>query len=203
LRFAKLSALYNTSSYSDEELLFELSKDDRVAFAEIYRRYWSLLLALAYNRLKDLQSAEDIVHDVFAGIWYNRHRQEIRTLKNYLATAVKYLVLREIRKKSYYQLYKQNEPHRTSQENFCDEVFDTKHILLMLQREIETLPEKCRLIFKLSREEGMSVKEIAKEMEIAPKTVENQLNKALKRLRGAIKKSTLSLITFSFLIFHF
>ena len=190
--------MYNASSYTDEELLFELSQDDRGAFAEIYRRYWSLLLALAYNRLKDLQSAEDIVHDVFASIWHNRQRQEIKTLKNYLATAVKYLVLREIRKKAHYQLYQETELHYTSQENFGDVKFDTKQILCMLQQEIETLPGKCRLIFKLSREEGMSIKQIAKEMDIAPKTVENQLNKALRRLRGTLKKHSLHLFSFIF-----
>jgi RNA polymerase sigma-70 factor (family 1) len=190
--------LYNASSYTDEELLFELSQDDRGAFAEIYRRYWSLLLALAYNRLKDLQSAEDIVHDVFTCIWHNRHRQEIKILKNYLATAVKYLVLREIRKKAHYQLYQESEPIYLAQENFSDEIFDTKHILVMLQQEIETLPEKCRLIFKLSREVGMSIKQIAKEMDIAPKTVENQLNKALRRLRGTLKKHSLHLFSFLF-----
>lgn len=62
-----------------------------------------------------------------------------------------------------------------------------KRILMLVKTEVEKLPEKCRIIFQYSRNEGMSVKQIAKVMDISPKTVENQLNKALRQLRTAVR----------------
>ena len=188
--------MYHPSSYSDEELLKCLTEDDKAAFAEIYRRYWSLLLALAYNRLKNLAAAEDIVHDVYAGLWYNRHRQEIKSLKNYMATAVKYLVLKEIRKKALFHRYSESQDRNNFFVITTDNSLDTKRVLKIVKEEIETLPEKCRLIFKLSRESGLTVKQIASEMDITPKTVENQLNKALRKIKGTIRKSTMMLFSF-------
>jgi len=67
-----------------------------------------------------------------------------------------------------------------------------KRILEIVKIEVEKLPEKCKLIFKYSRNDGMPVKQIAKELHISPKTVENQLNKALKQLKLATR-SILSL----------
>lgn len=183
------------SSYPEDELLRLLAADDKQAFAEIYNRYWQFLLGVAYNRLKDWQAAEDIVHDVFASLWLNRHKQEIQCLKNYLAVAVKYMILKEIRKTVLQKNYEQRFAHSPLVAT-PDMAFDNRRILQILQQEIEALPEKCRLIFRFSREQGMTIKQIAGEMNISPKTVENQLNKALRRLRGSIKNATIFFLTF-------
>jgi RNA polymerase sigma-70 factor (family 1) len=194
----KLSAL-STYNCTEEELLQRLLANERHAFAEIYNRYWQFLFGLAYNRLKDTQAAEDVVHDVFASLWTNRHKPEIRSLKNYLAVAVKYRILKEVRKAALHRLYQQQANPSPLYVATPDTTFDNKRIIELLQKEIETLPEKCRLIFRFSREQGMTVKEIADTMDIAPKTVENQLNKALKRLRTTIKNNSI----FIFLSFLF
>lgn len=178
--------------YQDQGLLARLAADDKQAFAEIYHQYWELLLGMAYNRLKDLQAAEDIVHDVLASLWHNRHTQEIHALKSYLATAVKYSILKQTRKAALRQHYQQREVHQHLYVVSPDtSSLDNKRIIEMLQKEINTLPEKCRLIFRYSREEGMSVRQIAVEMQISSKTVENQLNKALNKLRLTLKKHAL------------
>lgn len=180
------------SSYDEQGLLARLAADDKEAFAHIYHQYWELLLAMAYNRLKDLQAAEDVVHDVLAGIWHNRHKQHIHSLKNYLATAVKYRILKEIRKAALLHNYQKKEAGSSRYVSIPDtSSLDHKRIMEMLQKEIDTLPEKCRLIFRFSREQGMSTRQIAGEMQISPKTVENQLNKALHRLRLTLKKHAL------------
>lgn len=183
------------ASQNERELLTRLAADDKEAFAEIYRQYWEPLLAMAYNRLQDLATAEDIVHDVFASIWHNRHHQQIQSLKNYLATAVKYMILKQARKAMLLRQYRQSEYTPPTQEFIPDTVLDNKRILELLHREIESLPEKCRLIFRYSREQGMSIREIAGEMQITPKTVENQLNKALRKLRVTFKKHALFLLS--------
>ena len=175
-------------SYNNNELLDLLSKSDELAFAEIYNRFWQKLFAIAYNRLKEIQTAEDIVHDVFISLWANREKFTIELLENYLATCAKYMVLAKIKKKERERVYNNSASHQVP-------VFDLpiesslyyKYILEMVKSEVEKLPEKCRLIFKYSRNEGMPVKQIAKELNISPKTVENQLYKALKQLKLATK----------------
>jgi len=184
--------------YDNKSLLCLLSKSDEIAFTEIYNRFWQKLFAIAYNRLKEIQSAEDIVHDVFASLWANSKKIEIESLDNYLATATKYMVLAKIKKKERERIYKYASHQDPVFELPIEASLHYKRILEIVKNEVEKLPEKCRLIFKYSRNEGMPVKQIAKELSISPKTVENQLNKALKQLKLATKTFlNLSLFLFS------
>ncbi len=172
--------------YDNKVLLNLLSRGDELAFTEIYSRFWQKLFAVAYNRLKEIQAAEDIVHDVFTSLWANRKKNEIESVENYLATATKYLVLAKIRKKERERIY--NTSHQTPVFELPVETsLHYKRVLEIVKNEVEKLPEKCRLIFKCSRDKGMPVRQIAKQLSISPKTVENQLNKALKQLKLATK----------------
>jgi RNA polymerase sigma-70 factor (ECF subfamily) len=173
--------------YDDKLLLDLLSESDELAFTEIYNRFWNKLFAIAYNRLKEIEVAEDIVHDVFASLWANREKSEIQSLDNYLATAAKYMVLGKIKKKEQERIYNNNAQQTPVFELTVETSLHCKRILEILKTETEKLPEKCRLIFNYSRNEGMAVKQIAKELRLSPKTVENQLNKALKQLKLAAK----------------
>jgi RNA polymerase sigma-70 factor (family 1) len=179
-----------SSPYNDQELLTRLRTGDKEAFGIIYQQYWQLLFGMAWNRLKDRLVAEDVVHDVFASLWRNRQKQQIQCLKSYLATAVKYIILKELRKATLQQVYRDRHAMQPLMPA-SDAALDARRILEMLQKEVEALPEKCRLVFRFSREEGMTVKQIADEMDISPKTVQNQLNKALKHLRVVLKKHAL------------
>ncbi len=186
----------------DTKLLLELlSKGDEPAFAELYRRYWKKLFTIAYNRIKEVESAEDIVHDVFAGLWANREKLHIDLLENYLATATKYAVLGKIKKKVLERNYLAGTSSSPIFELPVEAALQYRQILDTIKKEVEKLPEKCRLIFKYSRNEGMPVKQIAKELQLSPKTVENQLHKAVKQLKLATKTflHTLLLVSFSFL----
>ncbi|HEY9341581.1 MAG TPA: RNA polymerase sigma-70 factor [Hanamia sp.] len=172
-------------SYNNNELLDLLSKSDEFAFSEIYDRFWQKLFAIAYNRLKEIQTAEDIVHDVLVSLWANRERVTIESLENYLATAAKYMVMAKIKKKERQRIYNNTiTPHHAPVfELPIESSLHYKYILEIVKNEVEKLPEKCKLIFKCSRNAGMPVKQIARELNISPKTVENQLNKALKQLK--------------------
>ena len=173
--------------YDDKLLLDLLSESDELAFTEIYNRFWKKLFAIAYNRLKEIEVAEDIVHDVFASLWANREKSEIQSLDNYLATAAKYMVLAKIKRKEQERIYNNNSLQAPVFELTVEASLHYKRILEIVKTETEKLPEKCRLIFNYSRNEGMAVKQIAKELHLSPKTVENQLNKALKQLKLAAK----------------
>ncbi len=160
-----------------------LSKDDEEAFTELYHRFWQKLFAIAYNRLAEVETAEDVVHDVFAGLWSNRHKIEIESLENYLATATKYLVLAKIKRKIKERSFAASIESTPVIEMTIESSVHYKQILERVHQEVEALPEKCRLIFKYSRNEGLSAKQIAGRLHLSPKTVENQLNKALSRLK--------------------
>jgi RNA polymerase sigma-70 factor (ECF subfamily) len=174
-------------SYDNNTLLALVAKSDEFAFAEIYNRYWQKLFVIAYNRLQVTETAEDIVHDLFATFWANRKKAQIDCLENYLATAVKYMVLARIRRLSRERIYRSNNYELPVFELSIETSLHYKRILELVKTEVEKLPEKCRLIFKYSRNEGMAVRQIAEHLSLSPKTVENQINKALKQLKLATK----------------
>ncbi len=186
-------------TFSDLELSNLLREGDKRAYTEIYNRYWKIIYTIAYNRVKDSQAAEDLVHDTFASIWIGRDRAAVENLKHYLAVAIKYRTLEYLRRARLWNNYEVSVPAGDDQNLYdMEEALHYKNILEILQEEIENLPEKCRLIFRYSRDQNKSAKEIAMELNISQSTVENQLNKALNRLRIALKN--ISVFIFSMLL---
>ncbi|MBS0029032.1 RNA polymerase sigma factor [Chitinophaga sp. 22321] len=183
---------------SDEELIVLMADDNEAAFTALYNRYWELLLGMAFNRLKDLPAAEDIVHDVFAGIWRNRKNLAAESLKNYLAAAVKYMTIAYFRKREYGEQYREAVTRLDPQEPGMENVVHYRHMLQLVNEEIDKLPEKCRIVFRYSRQSGMSSREIAAQLGISHKTVDNQLHKAITLLRHKMKHLIHSCFTFLF-----
>lgn len=179
-------SLYRT--YTDEGLLSLLQNSDEAAFNEIYHRYWKLLFSVAANKLDCLADAEEIVQDVFADLWKRRDEITIeRSLKSFLAAAVKFQV---------YTVMARNHRLRARLADFkpdqasaspVEEQYDLKALQEQLYHSAAGLPERCRLVYQLSREDGFSNKEIAAAMAISEKTVESQMTKALKHLRGSFR----------------
>lgn len=184
--------------HTDEELMYQVSKDSERAFNELYDRFWEKLFAIAYNRLKDLQVAEDVVQDVFTSLWNNRRALEAVSLNNYLAAAVKYMTLAHFRKQEYARKFTLETAFRQTTETPTETVIHYRGVLKLVNEEVNLLPEKCRLIFRCSRQNGMSTKEIARHLHISPKTVDNQLNKALHHLRLKMKHLLFGLLSFLF-----
>lgn len=173
-------------TYKDDDLLPLLARSDLKAFSALYNRYWKILFAIAYNRLDNVAVAEDVVQDVFASLWAHREEKEISDLKNYLATAVKYSVLAIIRKETNGQKY------ISTLTDYSDAPVQErslyfKQVLERVHTEINKLPKKCRLVFTYNRMAGMPVKQIARELNLSPKTVENHLTRAIKQLRVAMR----------------
>ncbi len=179
-------ASYKT--YSDFELSTMLKDGDELAYTEIYNRYWQTIYAIAYNRLRSMEAAQDLVHDTFASLWTNHGKVSIENLKSYLGVVIKYRIIEYIRREKLANSYEQSLEHEGAfSSSNIDDVLHFKHILALVEEEIENLPDKCKLIFKYSRNHNKSAKEIAQELNLSQSTVENQLNKALSRLRGALK----------------
>lgn len=183
------------SSYTDQELIALLKQRDHAAFNEIYGRYWKILYAVAYNRLRDNQSAEDVVHDVLVSLWNHRDTAEIDNLAGYLATATKYMVFHMMKRAQKFsrEEHEMDQAGQILDQEDIEDRLHYKHLLELVNAEVERLPEKCKLIFKYSREEHLSTKEIAEKLNVSTSTVENQMNKALKTLRSSVKNSHLIL----------
>lgn len=169
----------------DNELLLLLFEQDEQAFTEIYNRYWKKLIAIAYSHTRDRFAAEEIVQEVFLSVWTRREIIRIDSLSAYLATAVKFAVFKNVfntnrRLKILGELKYTPAP-------LTDEIVDAKFLQEYINGIVEKMPEKCRMVYKYSRDNGLSAQEIAEKMLIAEKTVHNHLNKALGILRQNLK----------------
>ncbi|HVW58949.1 MAG TPA: RNA polymerase sigma-70 factor [Puia sp.] len=170
------------STCSDEELLSLVRNDDETAFTNLYDRYWDKLLSIAYKHSKDRSTAKEIVQELFISLWNRRGTLQIENPGSYLATAVKFSVF-----KMYYREHERTDKLRSNlsfDENYTiDELISARFLEEYLNGIVETLPEKCRMVFRYSREKGMKIPEIAAQMGISEKTVEAHLTKSLKTLR--------------------
>lgn len=172
----------------DEELLQLLKCGNEEAYSRLYNKYWDKVFALALSKTKDPYLAEDITQDIFLSLWNNREDLNIeKTVSQYLSVAVKYKLIDYLRKVSK-QSFKQNLQSGDCDSYDCDpeQQLALKNLLDTIQSTTTSLPEKCRLVFTLSREKGFSHRAIASLMNISEKTVENHITKALHRLRKAI-----------------
>jgi RNA polymerase sigma-70 factor (family 1) len=168
--------------FTDQELLEKLRQDNADAFEIIYKKYFPRLYAHAYKLLKDKDACKDIIQEIFSQLWFKRHTQEIKALDAYLHAATRFQVFKAIRSgRCYENLFDVADelPVCRNTENLINE----KEMALTLYNGIAQLPEKCRTIFYMSRMEYLSNKDIALKLSIAPKTVENQLTIAFRKLR--------------------
>ena len=169
---------------TDAELVQLLAAGKEDAFTEIYNRYWERLLAIAYNLTKDQVLAEEITQEVFISLWKRRSQVQIETLGGYLATAVKFSIFKHIvRQKRRKEILKDAPMMIDNEEERIYALFLKEYI----QGIVEQLPEKCRLVFQYSRQEGMTLPEIADKLNISHKTAEAHLTKALKTIKLNLK----------------
>lgn len=172
---------------SKKNLLLALRDGDENAFTTIYNTYWKKLLALAYANLKDKMLAEEVVQEVFISLWNRRFDQRIESLEAYLATAVKFSTFKSLhRNRRHSEIENQIE---IKDYYIQDDVIESKFLKEYLDGVVEKLPDKCRLVFKLSRESYLSNKEIAKDLDISEKSVEAHITRALKLLKLNLQKA--------------
>ncbi|NML36623.1 RNA polymerase sigma-70 factor [Chitinophaga sp. G-6-1-13] len=172
---------YNT--YTDDQLWSQITLDDQDAFTAVYNRYWKVLYVRARNVLSDSDLAEDIVQEVFISLWHRRQEVEVIHLKAYLFQAVRFQELKALRNLKSDTNFYERLAH-ISKDLLQHEPLAFKELDSVLQRVLATFPEDQRAIFSMSRDEGLTYREIADRMEISVKTVEKKISQAL----GAIRK---------------
>ncbi|MDB5116392.1 MAG: polymerase sigma-70 factor [Mucilaginibacter sp.] len=176
-----------TKTLTDEELVVLITQDDVKAFQLLYNRYWKRMLAKAYSQLQSHTAAEEVVQDAFINFWKRRHKIELKyRFHTYIASVVKYEVMAHLAKKSKQHLYIDDLSLPVIQDHSTQHWLDFDELKLQMDNLIHALPSKCQLVFKLSREHGLSDKQISENLEISRKTVEAHISKALRTLRLSI-----------------
>jgi RNA polymerase sigma-70 factor (family 1) len=171
-------------TFLDTDLLLLLKEGNQFALKRIYDNYWKSLYLSAFGVLKDTQQAEDIVQDIFLQLWVRKHDVEIKSLKAYLFTAVKYKVISFINSAPNRKVFiEEQELEKRAGSVHLIDLLEEREIKAILDQSIMTLPERCQQIFILSRKEHLNNKEIAERMGISTKTVENQITIALRHLK--------------------
>jgi RNA polymerase sigma-70 factor (family 1) len=165
-------------------------KDDAAAYKELFLLYHKRLLNFSITITHSKESSEEVVSDVFMKIWTNRKALPgVENFHLYAYVATKNLSINKLMKEK-------NQEHFSLDETFVDirniyadpeQLMITSEMQKRIRAAIQTLPPKCRLIFKLIREDGLKYKEVAQLLTLSVKTIESQMAIAIKKISEAIR----------------
>ena len=165
---------------------------DHAALKALLHAYHNYLVVVGLRYLSDRQRVEDVIHDVFADLWNSKRETQITSgVKSFLRGAVVNKCLAIIRKENRITLVEEHDYSLADSMASADQILDRDNLKKIVDEIVERLPEKCRQVFVLSRVDGLSQKEIADQLGISKKTIENHMTKALKTLRSELKRKEL------------
>ena len=178
----------NYATLQDDELLILLRERDQVAFAEVYRRYFSTLYLHAYKMLDNKSQAQDIIQELFVAFWQKSSQLEIQTnLRAYLYGATRNRVLTTIKKNKINRDFLQMVADVIQEEdNGTMEQISEHELNLLINKEIDKLPPRMKQVFELSRKAYMSNSEIAALLGTSEETVKKQIHKSLAILKAKL-----------------
>lgn len=170
--------------YTDIILLQELGNDSTAAYAQLYDRYFEEIYKHVYSKIGRAEETKDIIHEIFLKLWEKRaQHKEVKNVKGYLFMITRNHILDIIAHHKVLQKYYDSFIGAVGMTEGTDHRVQEQEITKLLDEAIESLPDKMRQVFELSRKEYLSYKEIAEKMNISEKTVKTQINNALKVLR--------------------
>ena len=163
----------------------QVAKDNQKAFKDLYCLFFARLFNFAVSFVHKKEIAEELVNDVMVKVWNNRRTVAgIQHFETYLFVAVRNHSLNYLSTYSSYHIAVDPEGIQAKVINLNDPLreLEWKEISFQLDKTIDQLPDQCRAVFKLIREEGMRYKQVAEILNISPRTVETQLFRAIKKL---------------------
>ena len=193
--------MYIITNKDDKQLVSQLRHNEVKAFDTLFHKYSEKLFRFSFSLLKNEEDSKEIVQEAFLRIW--KKRQEIdssKSFKSFLFTISYNLIIDHLRLRLKDKEYREFLARHFKFEKF-DFGNDIDYDILnrKIKNAVEELPAKRKHIFILSREKGLSHKEIAEELGISVKTVENQINLSLKHLKVRLGKNILPVLLFLFL----
>lgn len=154
----------------------------QASFEALFESFWHRMYRFALKTTEQEDDAKEIVQDVFKSLWERRENLSILDAERYLLRSVKLRTLEYIRNKATRKRHHDIIQEQSSSE-YEENQLHVKELQTKLQRIVESLPKQCKNVFKMSREEGLSNKEIAKILLISERAVEYHISKALLTLR--------------------
>lgn len=184
--------LLSQSTNSDKELLQLIAESNSEAFALLYRRYWEELFVTAARALRDKDGAEDVVQDVFLSLWNRRYELTVEgSLAAYLHTSVRYKAIQYIEKnitrRDYLAILADVSVNFLSPNAVIN--LQLKELQQIINSTVIKMPPKMQQVYRLSRQQQLSHKEIAEQMNISVETVKKHIQHALQLIKSALKYS--------------
>lgn len=171
----------------------QIASGNQQAFASLFRLLYPRLLSFALQYVHVKETAEEITNDVFIQLWNRKeYLEQVNNISTYLFVSVKNHSLNYLKKYSHIHVSVENNEGVTSLVNRDDpeQQLEWKEMSFQLSQAIDNLPDQCRTVFKLIKEDGFRYKEVAEILGISPRTVETQLFRAMKKLQPLINSAT-------------
>jgi RNA polymerase sigma-70 factor (ECF subfamily) len=166
-------------------ILHRISQNDEIAFKQLFEHFFPGLLSFSTSILRNQHVAEEVVEDVFIKLWEKRDTvTSVRKISFYLYKAVRYASINAIEKQKKYASLSLDEVGDFFSFSYSksDLSLISKENCQKIAEAINHLPPKCKLIFRLVKDEGLKYKEVSELLNLSEKTVENQMNIAFKKL---------------------
>src|SRR5687768_8938620 len=160
--------------------------DGMAAFEALYKKYWYQLYCVAYKYTGSAPDSEELVQNLFEKIWRNRNNLEVKNWGAFLTISMRNMAVDFYRQQAVKDKFLQNYQTATATSD-TENGIDQEQLLVLIENHLHELPEKTQTIFKLSRYEHKSVKEIAGHMQLTEKAVEYHITKSLKLLRQHLR----------------
>ena len=174
-----------------KDLFIVINKSRKSAFTAFYTNFFQKLLLTSDKYVKDIFVAEEIVQNVFLKIWESPEcLEDIKSIKPYLYTAVINASISYINRQKNIEKHHIKIAANLTEEYFLD-LDEDNDLIILLHNEIEKLPPQCKKIFKLNRFDRLKYREIANQLNLSERTVENHIAHALKVLRIAMLSNSI------------
>ncbi len=179
-------------SLNIKHLIHRIARDDEKAFVEFYEIYYDTIYRFTTYFISNDELIQEIVSDVFFNVWKSRkHLLTVENIEAYLYSSTRNRSLYYIKLKNYennnIEIYEVSGSIHIDNQT-PEEIVLNKELEVKIQNSISSLPDKCRIIFLMAREEGLKYKEIARILSISEKTVNAQMVIALKKLGKIINE---------------
>jgi RNA polymerase sigma-70 factor (ECF subfamily) len=171
---------------SHRENEWSLQRDGMAAFEALYKKYWYQLYCVAFKYTSSAPDAEELVQNLFEKIWRNRATLQVKNWGAFLTVSIRNMAIDFHRKQTVTNKFLENYQPASATGTLEDEL-DQEQLMGLIENHLHELPEKTQTIFKLSRYEHKSIKEIAGYMHLTEKAVEYHITKSIKLLRQHLR----------------
>lgn len=190
------------SATEDSLLMLQIREGNRDAFDALYRKHWRFVYNAAYKRLENYDQAKDIAQDVFIQFWTQQTSRSsapvIDNLSAYLYVAVRNNVLKWMESEKKFVPIPDLLVQLESRRDDADALILYNELRLAFETVVEQLPQQQQVIFRMRYDYDLSSDEIADKLNVSPKTVRNQLGRALSKLKTALLMTVVCISSFSF-----